>query len=193
MHQEITAWFSCMFFFFFSPATHNPELCLPACHTPPIRATKETLSWSPEQDFIPFRKDSPEIPRGFSLPLCNLLSSNTPMKTVRLPCSLAPFLEDAVVKLAAPFTYTLYEFMPAYIKKLFWYKYLQCHYRLLAIKIRHNNNINHLNGLGSGWIDLWNISSRNTLKMAQYQTKHGAQTFSVLCFYSAIWSLCFSG
>lgn len=129
--------------FFFSPATHNPELCLPACHTPPIRATKETPSWSPEQDFIPFRKDSPEIPRGFSLPLCNLLSSNTPMKTVRLPCSLAPFLEDAVVKLAAPFTYTLYEFMPAYIKKLFWYKYLQCHYRLLAIKIRHNNNINH--------------------------------------------------
>lgn len=112
-------------FFFFFPATHNPELWLPAFHTPPICATKETPSWSPEQDFIPFRKDSPEIPRGFSLPLCNLLSSNTPMKTVRLPCSLPPFLEDAVVKLAAPFTYTLYEFMPAYIKKLFWYKYLQ--------------------------------------------------------------------
>lgn len=130
-----------MFFFFFplQPITQNCVF-LHVIHLP----------------FVPQRKPFSDLLNKILYPLGRILqksredsaslcvlSSNTPMKTVRLPCSLPPFLEDAVVKLAAPFTYTLYEFMPAYIKKLFWYKYLQCHYRLLAIKIRHNNNINH--------------------------------------------------
>lgn len=112
-----------LFFFFFSlqPITQNCDF-LHFIHLP----------------FVPQRKPLPDLLNKILYPLGRILqksredsaslcvlSSNTPMKTVRLPCSLPPFLEDAVVKLAAPFTYTLYEFMPAYIKKLFWYKYLQ--------------------------------------------------------------------